>query len=78
MAYNCLQEKLDSHGLSQVELSKSADLSTGTINKVCTRARTPAPRTRTKIVMGLNRLANTDYQVGDIFTPSQRVKGEDV
>ena len=67
MASNCLKEKLDSHGVSQAELSREAAVSTGTINKVCSKLRTPAPRTKSKIVNGLNKLAEVDYQVDEIF-----------
>lgn len=67
MANNYLKEKLDSHGVSQADLSKEAGVSTGTINRVCNKKRTPAPRTQSKIVHGLNQLSKSKYSVGDIF-----------
>ena len=67
MANNCLKEKLDSHGVSQADLSKESGVSTGTINRVCSQDRTPAPRTKTKIVNGLNKLSESKYEVADIF-----------
>ena len=67
MANNCLKDKLDSHGVSQADLSKETGVSTGTINRVCSKTRTPAPRTMSRIVQGLNKLSKSEYGVSDIF-----------
>lgn len=67
MANNCLKDKLDSHGVSQAELSRETGISTGTINRVCNRKRTPALRTKSKIVNGLNTLSSQSYTTEEIF-----------
>jgi len=67
MANNILRDKLDSHGIRQADLSKKSGLAIGTINKVCTKKRSPAPATKSKIVQALNILANSNYIVDEIF-----------
>ncbi len=67
MANNILRDKLDSHGIRQVDLSKESGLSIGLINKVCTQKRNPAPATKSRIVQALNVLANANYIVEEIF-----------
>jgi DNA-binding XRE family transcriptional regulator len=67
MANNILQEKLDHHGISQADLSKACGVSVGTINKTCRKRKTPAPRTKSKIVAGLTVLCDTEYTVDQIF-----------
>lgn len=67
MAKNCLREKLDDHGVSQADLSRESGVSTGTINRVCSNKRTPAPRTKSRLVQGLNDLSKSSYGVNDIF-----------
>lgn len=68
MANNCLKEKLDQHGLSQVDLAKGSGVAQGTINKICGKKYTPAPKTKSKLIIALNKLASTDYEVDVIFT----------
>ena len=67
MAKNTLREKLDSHGIRQVDISKESGLAIGTINKVCTKKKNPAPATKAKIVQALNSLSNSNYTVEEIF-----------
>ena len=67
MATNILKSKLDDHGFTQTELSEIASISVGTINKVCNQRLTPAPKTLSRIVLSLNKLAQTNYQVNEIF-----------
>jgi transcriptional regulator with XRE-family HTH domain len=67
MANNLLREKLDSHGIRQVDIAKKSGLAIGTINKVSTKKKTPSPATRSKIVQALNDLSNSSYTVEEIF-----------
>jgi len=67
MANNLLRDKLDSHGIRQVDLSKKSGLAIGTINKVSTKKKDPAPATKSKIVQALNSLSSSNYTVEEIF-----------
>lgn len=67
MAKNCLQKELDNNGVSQTDLSKKSGVSVGTINKTCNQKKTPAPKTCTKIINGLNELSKNRYEFNDIF-----------
>jgi DNA-binding XRE family transcriptional regulator len=67
MANNLLKITLDKHGISQVELAKKSSTSSGTVNKVCNKNYTPAPKTKSKLTIALNKLADTEYEVEEIF-----------
>ena len=67
MATNKLKKTLIEEGINQTELSRKAELSIGTINKVCNQKRDCAPTTRSKIVLGINKLSDNIYKVEDIF-----------
>jgi len=67
MATNSLKDKLNKHGITQVELSKESGRSIGLINKVCNKKITPSPTTKYKILNALNKLSDENYTIEDIF-----------
>jgi transcriptional regulator with XRE-family HTH domain len=67
MASNILQDRLDHHGISQVDLATASGVSVGTIDQTCRKRKTPAPSTQSRLVAGLSKLAETEYAVPDIF-----------
>lgn len=68
MATNNLQNVINNEGISQQDLANSSHVSVGYINKVCNKKVTPAPKTQSKIVNGLNTLAKKlQYSLNDIF-----------
>lgn len=66
---NLLKKTLIDYGLSQTELAKHSDLSIGTINKICAMTYNPSPKTQSRIVISLGKLAGTTFAVDDIFQP---------
>jgi transcriptional regulator with XRE-family HTH domain len=73
MSKNNLRNVLDNEGISQIDLARACNVSNGTINKVYNQRRTPSPKTMSKILKGLNRLAENEYVLKDIF-PKLRVR----
>ncbi len=67
---NNLKDILDSLGLTQTELSFAAKVAIGTVNKVCNMRYTPAPKTKNRLVIGLNTLAKRVFATGEVF-PNQ-------
>jgi plasmid maintenance system antidote protein VapI len=64
-----LKEILEEEGISQAQLSRSSDVSTTTINKICTRNLNGAdisPTTKGKLTKAINKLAGSAYKISDI------------
>jgi len=64
-----LKEILEKEGISQAELSKACDVSTTTINKICTKNLNGGKisnTTKGKIVKGINKLGDTNYSIKEI------------
>ena len=64
---NNLKNTLDSLGLTQTELSLVAKVAIGTVNKVCNMRYNPAPKTKNRLIIGLNSLVKKDFLVEEIF-----------
>ncbi len=70
---NILKEVLTREGISQSKLQKITDLSLTTINKVANNRRRVSDTTKSRIVIGINKLLreiheeNRSYKVEDIF-----------
>ena len=67
LAKNNLKSILEKEGITQAELAKVTSLANGTINKTCNQKYDPAPTSKHKILNGINKLADNDYVVQDIF-----------
>lgn len=76
MAKNNLKATLQKEGITQVELSSPANVSTGSISKYINQKRTPSPTTMSKIVKGINQLSGKSYTTKDIFPNSKPSKKE--
>lgn len=76
MASNKLKDTLVKLGVKQVELAKESGVSEGTINKIANNKRTPAPTSMNRIVRALNKLAQENFRVKEIF-PNYAVDGDD-
>jgi transcriptional regulator with XRE-family HTH domain len=64
-----LKEILEKEGISQAELSKACDVSTTTINKICTKnlnGSNISNTTKGKIAKGINKLSDANYSIKDI------------
>ena len=67
MATNNLKSTLIREGIKQAELARKANVSPGTVNKVCNNKLAVAPTTLNRLVATLNRLVGTEkYRVEDI------------
>ena len=65
---NILKDVLTKEGLTQATLAKSANMSTGTVNKICNNSRTGAPSTQHLLVKTLNKLIKEEkYNHKEIF-----------
>lgn len=64
---NKLKYTLESLGLSQTELALEAKVAIGTVNKVCNMRYNPAPKTKSRLAIGLSRLAGKAITVEEIF-----------
>jgi transcriptional regulator with XRE-family HTH domain len=74
VAKNNLKRILDEEGKSQADLCRISNVSTGTLNKVFNEKRTPAPKTLSKIVAGLNKISEKRYARIDVFPNIQAVR----
>ena len=67
MARNKLKGTLEKEGITQAQLSKKSNVSSGTINKLCNGNRVVSPTTQAKILKALISLAGKNYSKKDIF-----------
>ena len=64
---NSLKQVLIKHGLSQTELAKHANLSIGTINKICAMKYNASPKTQSRILISLSQLTGKDLNTEEVF-----------
>ncbi len=69
VAVNKLKQILNDEGLSQAELARETGVSTSTINRVCQQRKAVAPRTQTRLTIGVTKLSQNgkEYTVKEIF-----------
>jgi len=65
-----LKDILEEEGISQAELSKTSDVSTTTINKICTKnlnGSSVSNTTKGKLTKAINKIIGKDnYKIADI------------
>jgi len=67
MAENKLENILLKEAISQVQLSKESRLSYTTVNSVVKLRKDVSIQTKYKILKGLNKLADVEYKIEEIF-----------
>ena len=67
MAVNLVKKILEDGGFTQRELSEKSEVSLATINQVCNQKIDVSPRTKSKILKGLNQLITDELSIGTVF-----------
>lgn len=67
MASNNLRKILTEEGVTQAQLARKSGVSAGMINKVFNQNKACAPKTNHKILIGVKRLTEKQYEYNDIF-----------
>ncbi len=67
MAKNNLKRILEIEGIIEPALASKIDLSIGTINKISNQKLKGSPKTRNRIVNGINLITEKSYTLEDIF-----------
>jgi DNA-binding XRE family transcriptional regulator len=65
---NNLKKLLTDNGITQAQLIKESDLSTGTINLICRKKIDPSLKTKEIVVKGLNKLSAKNYTLEEVFS----------
>ena len=72
MAKNNLKRILEQEGINQIELANEIGMAYGTINKICNQHYTPKPTSMSKILKGLIRLAEKEFEIEVVFPNSKK------
>jgi len=65
---NNLLEILTKEGITQATLAKESDLASGTINRYCSKSKSPTLVNQNKIVNTINKIVGREkYSLHDIF-----------
>ena len=67
MKLNNLKLIMENEGITEPELNASSGVSVTTINRVANHRRDCAPKTKSKIVVGLNKITEKHYERHEVF-----------
>jgi len=67
LSKNNLKIILVENGITNSELSRASGRAPGTISKICNNKYSPAPTTKSKIVLAINELSGKNYSVEEVF-----------